>query len=366
MRSSLLVLLSTAASGAVALSSPSVRVPLELRLSSMVHAGNFFGGWADVRRRLVGSLNHLGKVNQEENAKRRKQNKKRGKKERHALKLSMSPEEHAKHLAKLALDQDREAAEAAVIRAERDLLDIAIVKWIEDQGTLKLDIFKDKHKTEGGLVFDEVRVTGNPYFLRKDLNHCVVKRHWVEDNVLKCRSSSMDDLKGRNYIVKDYKGEFMLVHARDVLSEDGKNSVLLHAEYYIKEKRGGWVKGGAGDGDLNRQQIRGALKKSEVKAEYFGSLQELYNIKGFEPGRMEYTNKDGELKLFQSGEPASVFNYLGIFVQNQCVDALAQNQCVDALATITKYAIDAAPGLVDFHAGWGSVGSIGSSNWPSP
>merc|ERR1719326_851042 len=50
-------------------------------LSSMVHAGNFFGGWADVRRRLVGSLNHLGKVNQEENAKRRKQNKKRGKKE---------------------------------------------------------------------------------------------------------------------------------------------------------------------------------------------------------------------------------------------------------------------------------------------
>ena len=37
----------------------------------------------------------------------------------------------------------------------------------------------------------------------------------------------MDDLKGRNYIVKDYKGEFMLVHARDVLSEDGKNSVLL-------------------------------------------------------------------------------------------------------------------------------------------
>jgi len=93
-------------------------------------------------------------------------------------------------------------------------------------------------------VFDEVRVTGNPYFLRKDLNHCVVKRHWVEDNVLKCRSSSMDDLKGRNYIVKDYKGEFMLVHARDVLSEDGKNSVLLLAEYYIKEKRGGWVKGG--------------------------------------------------------------------------------------------------------------------------
>ena len=366
MRSSLLVLLSTAASGAVALSSPSVRVPLELRQSSMVHVGNLFGGWADVRRRLVGSLNHLGKVNQEENAKRRKQNKKRGKKERHALKLSMSPEEHAKHLAKLALDQDREAAEAAVIRAERDLLDIAIVKWIEDQGTLKLDIFKDKHKTEGGLVFDEVRVTGNPYFLRKDLNHCVVKRHWVEDNVLKCRSSSMDDLKGRNYIVKDYKGEFMLVHARDVLSEDGKNSVLLHAEYYIKEKRGGWVKGGAGDGVLNLQQIRGALRNPKVKAEYFGSLQELYDVKGFEPGRMEYTNKDGELKLFQSGEPASVFNYLGIFVQNQCVDALAQNQCVDALATITKYAIDAAPGLVDFHAGWGSVGSIGSSNWPSP
>ena len=105
------------------------------------------------------------------------------------------------------------------------------------------------------------------------------------------------------------------------------------------------------------EQIRGALKKSEVKAEYFGSLQELYDVKGFEPGRMEYTNKDGELKLFQSREPASVFNYLGIFVQNQCVDALA---------TITKYAIDAAPGLVDFQAGWGSVGSIGSSNWPSP
>ena len=50
---------------------------------------------------------------------------------------------------------------------------------------------------------------------------------------------------------------------------------------------------------------------------------------------MRCADADGELKLFQSGEPASVFNYLGIFVQNQCVDALAQNQCVDALATIT-------------------------------
>ena len=135
MRCSLLVLLSTAASGAVALSSPSVRVPLELRQSSMVHVGNLFGGWADVRRRLVGSLNYLGKVNQEGDRLRRNRNKKRGKKERRELKLSMSPEEHAKHLAKLALDQDREAAEAAVIRAKRDLLDIDIVKWIKSQIT---------------------------------------------------------------------------------------------------------------------------------------------------------------------------------------------------------------------------------------
>ena len=323
----------------------------------MVYFTNAFGGAADVRRRLIGSLSYLGKVNQEADAKRRKQNKKMSKKERRELKRSMSQEEHAKHLAKVALDQDREAAEAAVIRAKRHLKNIPIVEWIKSQGKLKLDIFKAVYKTEGGLEFDEVRITGNPYTRREDLEHCVVKYHWVEDNVLVWRSSSMDELKGRNYIVKDYKGKFMLAHARDYLSEHGKNSVLLHAEYYIKEKRGGWVKGGAGDGDLNRQQIRGALKKSEVKAEYFGSLQELYNIKGFEPGRMEYTNKDGELKLFQSREPASVFNYLGIFVQNQCVDALA---------TITKYAIDAVPGLVDFHAGWGSVGSIGSSNWPSP
>ena len=39
----------------------------------MVYFTNAFGGAADVRRRLIGSLSYLGKVNQEADAKRRKQ-----------------------------------------------------------------------------------------------------------------------------------------------------------------------------------------------------------------------------------------------------------------------------------------------------
>ena len=213
----------------------------------------------------------------------------------------MSPEEHAKHLAEeLALDQDREAAEAAVIRAERDLLDIAIAfERIEDQGTLKLDVFKDKHKTEGGLVFDEVRVTGNPYFLR-DPNHCVVKRHWVEDN------GEVPQLihggRGRGiHRVKD-KGEFMLVHARDVLSEDGKNSRGFSTLSIISKRS--WADGskrGAGDGVLNLQQIRGAPNAKGKVSILVGSPGPSTMSRASNLGAWSrHLHKDGELKLFQS------------------------------------------------------------------
>ena len=39
-----------------------------------------------------------------------------------------------------------------------------------------------------------------------------------------------------------------------------------------------------------------------MKEEYFGSLQELYNVKSFEPSRMVYDNINGEEKMFQLGK----------------------------------------------------------------
>ena len=137
--------------------------------STMVYFTNAFGGAADVRRRLIGSLSYLGKVNQEADAKRRKQNKKMSKKERRELKRSMSQEEHAKHLAKVALDQDREAAEVTCGVAKRHLKNIPIVEWIKSQRA-RLDggwTSSRRYKTEGGLEFDEVRITGNPYIRRE-------------------------------------------------------------------------------------------------------------------------------------------------------------------------------------------------------
>ena len=58
----------------------------------------------------------------------------------------------------------------------------------------------------------------------------------------------------------------------------------------------------AGDGIYAPEELRAALKRGEAKEEYFGSLQELYNVKSFEPSRMVYDNINGEEKMFQLGK----------------------------------------------------------------
>ena len=93
-----------------------------------------------------------------------------------------------------------------------------------------------------------------------------------------------------------------------------KNSVLLHAEYYIKERPHGRM--GQSTGAAMAISIASIpqvpLKKNAGKGGPLALAPAAARpiSRCFEPGRMEYTNKDGELKLFQSRRAAAAYSII--------------------------------------------------------